>query len=87
MISIDKAARRYLQIKGLEDSISLTESSIGEVQKELEDCETRLQELRKAKSDLLKSMRAAARDEGELPLFDNLDHALSTAQAGHEATR
>lgn len=86
MISIDKAAKRYLQIKGLEDSIRLTEDGIAEVAKELDDCGTRLQELRKTKSDLLKQMRAAARDEGTLPLFDDLTHTLSVTPAGHEAS-
>jgi hypothetical protein len=59
---------------------------IAEVAKELDDCETRLQELRKTKSDLLKQMRAAARDEGTLPLFDDLTHTLSVTPAGHEAS-
>jgi hypothetical protein len=31
-------------------------------------------------------MRAAARDEGTLPLFDDLTHILSVTPAGHEAS-
>lgn len=83
MISVDVACRRYLQMHELESTVRLTEASILEVQKEMDDAEERLSELRKVKSDLLKEMRAAARDEGQLPLFD-VATRLSTAKAGHE---
>lgn len=83
MISVDVALRRYLQIHEIETTIRLTEGSILEVQKEIDEAEQRLGELRKVKSDLLKDMRAAARDEGQLPLFD-VNEKLSRARAGHE---
>lgn len=83
MISVDVACRRYLQIHELEDNVLRCEASINEVQKEIDDAEERLKELRKAKSELLKEMRAAARDEGQLPLFD-VTQRLSVARAGHE---
>lgn len=83
MISVEVACRRYLQIHEIEVAVRLCEASILDVQKELDAAEERLGELRKTKSDLLKDMRAAARDEGQLPLFD-VATRLSTAKAGHE---
>lgn len=84
MISVDVACRRYLQVHALEESVRLCERSIHDVQKEVDDAEERLSELRKTKSELLKEMRAAAADEGQLPLFD-VTAQLSTAKAGHES--
>jgi len=85
MMSVDTACRRYLQIKELEATVSLTEASILDVQKEIDDAEERIGELRKTKSELMKELRAAARDEGQLPLFD-VARCLSVTKAGHEAT-
>lgn len=82
-MSVDTAVRRYLQIHEIESAVAECEASISEAQKELDDCEQRLHELRKTKSDLLKDMRAAARDEGQIPLFD-VAAKLSVAKAGHE---
>lgn len=76
-VPTDRAVRRFLQIAALEDSVKLTESAIDDVQKELADAEDRLGDLRKQKSDLMKEMRAAASDEGQLPLFDNLPELLT----------
>lgn len=70
MISVDRAARRYIQIQAIEASIRLVEGSIEDVQKEVDDAAERLKELRKEKAELMKQLRATARDEGELPLFD-----------------
>lgn len=81
MMTVDTACRRYLQIAELERTVQLTEESIAEVQKEIDDAEERLTELRKTKAELMN--RAAARDEGQLPLFD-VAVRLSTAKAGHE---
>lgn len=79
MTKEDRAIRRYLQIAAIEATVRLTEASIEEVQKEIGDAEDRLGELRKTKSELLKEMRAAARDEGQLPLFGDLDAELTKA--------
>lgn len=82
MISIDRAARRYLQIAALEQTVRQTEDAIGAVEKEIEDAESRRTELRSVKRDALEEMRKAAVDEGQLPLFDDLSHALSVARVG-----
>lgn len=73
----DRAVKRFLQIAALEQTVELTETSIRDVQREIDDAETRLQELRKTKSELLKEMRDAAKDEGQLPLFDDVAAALN----------
>lgn len=88
MITVDKACRRFLQIHELEQHIERAEASIADVQREIADAEDRLTELRKTKADLMKELRTAARDEGQLPLFDVAER-LSVAKAGHEheATR
>lgn len=83
MMTIETAAKRYLQIKELEAGIAAAEDGIAKVQKEMDDAEDRLREIRKTKNDLMKELRAAARDEGQLPLFD-LPAVLSVARAGHE---
>lgn len=79
MTKQERAVRRYLQIAAIEQTVRLTEASIDEVQKEIADAEDRLGELRKTKSELMKEMRAAARDEGQLPLFDDIDAELTRA--------
>ena len=72
----DRAIRRFLQIAALEQTLELTETSIRDVQREIDDATDRLSELRKTKSALLKEMRDAAKDEGQLPLFDDVGTAL-----------
>lgn len=83
MMTVDAACRRYLQIRELEDAVVRAEASIEDVVNEIADAEERLSELRKAKSALLKTIREAARDEGQLPLFD-VAACLSVLPAGHE---
>lgn len=72
----DRAIRRYLQIQAIEVTLEGVEGGIDQVQREIADAEDRLGELRKQKSELVKEMRAAARDEGQLPLFDDVTAAL-----------
>lgn len=79
MTKEERAVRRYLQISNLERGVRLTEDSIEEVQREIDDGEQRLSELRKTKSELMKELRAAARDEGQLPLFDDVNAELRRA--------
>lgn len=81
----ERAIRRYLQIASLEKAIRLTEGSIEDVQKEIGDAQDRLSELRRTNRALMKDLRAAARDEGQLPLFGNLELALE--QPGTEAVQ
>jgi hypothetical protein len=55
------------------------------VQKEIDGAQERLADLRRAKNQLLKDIRAAARDEGQLPLFEDFSHALSVCPTGATA--
>lgn len=64
-ITEERAARRFHQIAVLEHQLDLKSKSIAE-------CKDHLKELNEAKDGLLARLREAARDEGELPLF-NLD--------------
>jgi hypothetical protein len=79
MISIDRAARRYLQIAAFEETVRLTEAAILDVEKEIEEAEARRAELRRTKRDALEDIRKAARDEGQLPLFENFYLAQAEA--------
>lgn len=64
-ITEERAARRFHQMAVLERQITLKTSEIA-------DCKQHLKELSDQKEGLLLRLRTAARDEGELPLF-NLD--------------
>lgn len=85
MITLDKAARRYLQINALEAAVRTTEAAVDQVQKEIDDAQERLADLRRQKRQLLEDIRLAARDEGQLPLFDNFSHALSVCETAATA--
>jgi hypothetical protein len=62
-ITEERASRRFHQMASLERQILLTTRDIN-------DCRLHLKDLRETKEGLLLRLRAAARDEGELPLFD-----------------
>lgn len=64
-ITEERAARRFHQIAVLERQLVLKSNEIA-------GCKDHLKELNEAKDGLLMRLREAARDEGELPLF-NLD--------------
>lgn len=64
-ITEERAARRFHQIAVLERQLAL---KVGE----LNDCKEHAKELNREYDGLLARLRTAARDEGELPLF-NLD--------------
>lgn len=81
----DRAVKRYLQIQAIEVTVEAVEGSIDEVQKEIEEAEERLGELRKQKTELMKQMREAARDEGQLPLFADVEAALARGPVMGEA--
>jgi len=82
MIAKDRAASRFLQIADLEDTIRRAERGLEELNKELDDVKSRRDELLRVKRDALDDIRQAARDQGQLPLFADLDHALSVAAVG-----
>ena len=62
-ITEERAARRYHQMAVLERQLQIKNREIAE-------CKDHLKELGEERDGLLGRMRAAARDEGELPLFD-----------------
>ena len=82
MIAKDRAAWRFLQIAEFEESVRQTEAAILDVQKELDDATSRLAELKRSKREALEDIRRAARDEGQIPLAFDLEHALSIARIG-----
>jgi chromosome segregation ATPase len=62
-ITEERAAKRFRQIATLERQIQLLSSEIAE-------CSEHLKELKDRRESYLDRLRLAARDEGELPLFD-----------------
>jgi ribosome-binding protein aMBF1 (putative translation factor) len=64
-ITEERAARRFHQI-------SVLERQLGIKTREMNDCKAHYKELSEEKEGILLRLRTAARDEGELPLF-NLD--------------
>jgi hypothetical protein len=62
-ITEDRAARRFHQMATLERQIAIKTSEIA-------DCKAHLKEITELRDGLLLRLREAARDEGELPLFD-----------------
>ena len=59
----ERAARRFHQMAVLERQLQLTLTEIAA-------CKDHLKELGEARAGLIARLRAAARNEGELPLFD-----------------
>jgi hypothetical protein len=62
-ITEERAARRFHQIAVLERQLQIKASEIA-------SCQDHLKELTKERDGVLGRLRAAARNEGELPLFD-----------------
>jgi len=62
-ITEERAARRFHQISVLERQLALKIT-------EMASCKEHLKELGEEKDGLIGRLRTAARDEGELPLFD-----------------
>lgn len=62
-ITEERAARRYHQMAVLERQLQIKNREIAE-------CKDHLKELGEERDGVMSRMRAAARDEGELPLFD-----------------
>lgn len=82
MIAKDRAAWRFLQIAELEESVRRIEAAIPKVERELQEVRERLSALRREKNEALDTIRQAARDEGQMPLDFDIDHALSVARVG-----
>ena len=62
-ITEERAARRFHQMAVIERQLALKSTEVAA-------CKEHLRELTKAYDGLVERMRAAARDEGDLPLFD-----------------
>jgi hypothetical protein len=62
-VTEERAARRFHQMAALERQVAIRS-------KEIAECKSHLKELSESKEGLLLRLREAARDEGELPLFD-----------------
>lgn len=62
-ITDDRAARRFHQIATLERELARTTH-------DLVQCQEHAKELKDQRDGLVHRLRRAARDEGELPLFD-----------------
>ena len=62
-ITDERAARRFHQLAALERQLAITTG-------EIVQCKEHLKELNETHDGLIRRLRAAARDEGELPLFD-----------------
>jgi len=62
-ITEERAARRYHQIAHLERQLAITSG-------EIVQCKAHLKELQETHDGQIRRLRAAARNEGELPLFD-----------------
>jgi len=65
-ITQERAARRFHHLAALERELI-------RIVGELVDCKAHLKELREQHDGLVMRLRAAARDEGELPLFSDDD--------------
>jgi len=66
ILTEERAARRYRQIAGIERALNLKA-------KELADAKQGVRDVQEDFDALLKQLRTAARDEGDLPLFTDLD--------------
>jgi hypothetical protein len=62
-VTDERAARRFHQMATLERQLAIKSGEIA-------TCAAHLKELKESYDGLLMRLRTAARDEGELPLFD-----------------
>jgi hypothetical protein len=62
----ERAARRFYQIRQLTEHLRQVEAHIGGAKEEIAD-------LKKQRDGVLAQLLAASRDEGALPLFDDLE--------------
>jgi hypothetical protein len=62
----ERAAKRFRQMAAIERQLQIVSSEIAE-------CAEHLKELKDRRESYLDRLRVAARDEGELPLFADLD--------------
>jgi len=65
-ITEDRAARRFHQIRHMEINLSKLDKRIG-------DAKDKLSSLKESREAQVQAILAAARDEGDLPLFADLD--------------
>lgn len=69
-------ARRYRQIASLERDLNLVNVNVA-------SAKSHVKELEKEADGILMKLRAAARDEGELPLIDMMEEVGASAPKAH----
>lgn len=72
-LTLERAAKRFLQAQDIETTVQLIEKSIEEIDNEINERRARRSELSSQKTEMLRQLRATARDEGDLPLLDLMD--------------
>jgi septal ring factor EnvC (AmiA/AmiB activator) len=65
-ITEDRAARRFHQMRRMETNLT-------KLDKRITDAKDKLAKLKEQREAQIDALLAAARDEGDLPLFDDLD--------------
>lgn len=70
--TLEHKARRYQQIAQIERELSIKGQAV-------RDCTAHLKELKDECEGILSKLRAAARDEGELPLLDMMEELTATS--------
>ena len=65
-ITEERAARRFFQMRHMDANLT-------KLDKRIHDMAERMKVLKEQRVSQIEAMREAARDEGDLPLFDDLD--------------
>lgn len=76
MPDLEHEARRFRQVAQLERELNLKNS-------EVVNARAHGKELRQEAEGILMQLRAAARDEGDLPLFDMMEEVGAGAKKSH----
>jgi outer membrane protein TolC len=76
-ITNDRAVRRYLQIRVLQEQAELLEETIAAAQKTVDTAEELLRECRIEKAAVVRQLRDAAADQATLPSLDDLEEQIA----------
>lgn len=72
-LTLERAAKRFLQAQDIETSVRLIERSIAEMDNQVDEIQGRRRALASQRTELLRQLRANACDEGDLPLIDLME--------------
>lgn len=72
-LTLERAVKRFLQSQDIESTVRLVENSIEEIDNSIDELRSRRKALTAQKTDLLRELRATARNEGNLPLIDLME--------------